>query len=454
MNPEFKRNLWTEFSKHRLIVMPLSLLLLFYFSQSLVDGWQHILHHILIVMFLLTVVWGTGLSADAVFQEIQDHTWETQRMSPLSPWTFTIGKLFGSTAFVWYGSLFCILFYLFLSFSYQTSFSVDSLFSLGYTILIGIGSQAFALFVALLIQGIHPKRTRIRLLFVQLLSIFLFLFLFLLDQPQLFEMVKEPYSWYSFNIPYRPFLISSLLFIIAWLMIGLYRLFRTELQVKSIPWVWPIFMIMGAFYYAGFFYPIKSFIKLIDLPSSTFLITLVYFFMVYLTYFAAFFSPKNKVYALHLKNYLKSGSLLNVLYLTPTWVISVFILIPVLIINFILYNLNNFPANYRLAAIGALFASFLFLLRDIGILYYLCWTSKRGHLATIFYLIMLYWLIPAVLGVAGVSGFWIGPLSLTYWITNATTVTILQILGINALIIVQVALVYWAIKQKVVLFKN
>ena len=39
--------------------------------------------------FLLCFVWGVRLASDSVANEVRDRTWDTQRMSAISPWSMT-----------------------------------------------------------------------------------------------------------------------------------------------------------------------------------------------------------------------------------------------------------------------------------------------------------------------------------------------------------------------------
>ena len=44
-------------------------------------------------------------AADSVLDEVNDNTWDFQKLSALSPWSLAFGKLFGSTIYCWYGGL-------------------------------------------------------------------------------------------------------------------------------------------------------------------------------------------------------------------------------------------------------------------------------------------------------------------------------------------------------------
>ncbi|HEX5336921.1 MAG TPA: hypothetical protein VFW53_00610, partial [Gallionella sp.] len=111
INPELKRNLWLSFSAARLIAMPAILALTFlsiYLSeeQALID---HFMYTAAVSLFVFIVwLWGAGNASASITDEIRNKTWDQQRMSALEPWTMAWGKLFGATAFNWYGGLICL----------------------------------------------------------------------------------------------------------------------------------------------------------------------------------------------------------------------------------------------------------------------------------------------------------------------------------------------------------
>ena len=111
MNPEFRRQLWLQFSATRLIVLPLLVLACFAAAGlSQPDDLPQTLALVGAALFGL-LVWGMGtLAAGAsVIDEITEHTWDQQRMSALQPWAMTWGKLAGATSYGWYGGLICLL---------------------------------------------------------------------------------------------------------------------------------------------------------------------------------------------------------------------------------------------------------------------------------------------------------------------------------------------------------
>ena len=103
---EFRRNLWLELSPQRLIALPVIVLVLVLLNQvanrgdpgGLTDlgSW---------VFYVMVFLWGSRRAAAAVSEEVNGDTWTGQRLSALSPAALVVGKLFGATAFIWYGGL-------------------------------------------------------------------------------------------------------------------------------------------------------------------------------------------------------------------------------------------------------------------------------------------------------------------------------------------------------------
>jgi len=113
-NPEFARHIWLEMSPHRVIGLPVVILLISLLSWS-IDGELTDLASPAMGMAVVLLLWGSHLAAESVLSEIRERTWHAQRMSALSPWQLAWGKLLGSTLFAWYGTVLCLLLYLFAS---------------------------------------------------------------------------------------------------------------------------------------------------------------------------------------------------------------------------------------------------------------------------------------------------------------------------------------------------
>ncbi len=112
MNPEFRRQLWLEITPQRLIIMPLVLASIATLNSNAGNIFGPHLGVKIYLVFML--VWGTRRAISSLADEIRDKTWDTQKMSALSAWDMTMGKMFGGTIFVWYGGAICLIYDIFL----------------------------------------------------------------------------------------------------------------------------------------------------------------------------------------------------------------------------------------------------------------------------------------------------------------------------------------------------
>jgi hypothetical protein len=106
-NPELRRYAWLELSTHRLVALPLVLAIIFFVADQM-KGAMAVASAAVFIYVLLIAMWGGHKAAEAMLDEINDNTWDYQRLSALSPDSLAIGKLVGSTLYTWYGGLLCL----------------------------------------------------------------------------------------------------------------------------------------------------------------------------------------------------------------------------------------------------------------------------------------------------------------------------------------------------------
>ena len=125
-NPELARNFKLELTSQRMILMPIILVLLtglmlsFYNdgsnNSSGRNAYDDLCNFALIGFLLIAGIWGAKSAADGILDEYNNKTWDWQRMSTISPIKMTIGKLFGSTSYNWYGGIICLVIFIFAAF--------------------------------------------------------------------------------------------------------------------------------------------------------------------------------------------------------------------------------------------------------------------------------------------------------------------------------------------------
>ena len=246
MNPEFRRQLWLQFSATRLIVLPLLVLACFAavglsqpndLAQSLaVTG---------AVLFGL-LVWGMGtLAAGAsVIDEITEHTWDQQRMSALQPWAMTWGKLAGATSYGWYGGLICLLVAVPGALLMGRSDTVVRFAVVG--VLGGVLLQALLIAVNLQLAKAGGRITRgggvAALVLMLLWGV----------APLISAFNNEQATWWGQTFGRLNFMVASLALFAGCALVAAWRSMAEVLAVRQWPWGWPALACVITAYLAGF----------------------------------------------------------------------------------------------------------------------------------------------------------------------------------------------------------
>jgi hypothetical protein len=188
-----------------------------------------------------------------------------------------------------------------------------------------------------------------------------------------------------------------------WAVLGAYRLMRTELQYRSQPWVWSLFVIFIAVLVAGF-------------PPAPQL-GYVFFALILLTYAAFFADNRDPVRYRWAVLALRERKWLEVFAAIPWWLISyIFAAVVGVIVALIAPDAADYgaaregtPPAMQMAMLVPLHLSasillvMLFALRDLLVmLWFSCspWRAK-ADVAGIIYLALAYWPLAAVLWVSG-----------------------------------------------------
>lgn len=250
-NPEFKRNLWLSFSPQRLIGMPALLALTFTaiffanFRNKVADN----LFGVSIALFVFIVwVWGVRNANAAIVDELRDQTWDQQRMSALTPWTMTWGKLFGATAFNWYGGIMCLAVVAVSGIAAEMPNVLPILITL-----IAVGVLLHAALIALNLYT-HQFESRI----VQRGGVgwmgiaWAILFIPALISLLISGKMSEFVIWWRMEVDSALFVMGSTLLFAACATFAAWRVVSNALQVRTLPWAWPLFTGILALYLAGF----------------------------------------------------------------------------------------------------------------------------------------------------------------------------------------------------------
>ncbi len=400
LNPELQRNLWLEFSRHRLLVMP-GVLALILLAAAQHHGREGVAGTGLGLFLALAVFWGSQRVMAALFEEWQQKTWDSQRMSALGPWQMTSGKLLGSTAFAWYGALFC-LGVAAVAWPWGSAYPLGTVIPLLLSAAVGV--QAAALITSLTAARKGLARARA----------FGLIFVFFYGLYSVFgvglKLPARELTWWGSAYSGLPFLLASTAFWASAAVLGAYRLMCQELQVRTTPSVWVAFNLCLAGYLAGFATQPLGGTTLAAFSMTGLLVSAG------LTY-AMLFTEQTG--ALVLRRIWVRAHRREWRYMfeeTPCWVVSLTLAAVVCILAMIATP-GRSPEMVRLGVPFWPLLVLLFLLRDVAIflVFALGRAQRRVEAATLFYLALLYLILPWVFTAAGAHGlrFLVLPVSFT-----------------------------------------
>jgi hypothetical protein len=386
-NPEFKRNIWLELSTHRLIAAPVILALIFFVVMQNENGAVEANSISKSIFVIATMLWGSHLAFASVSDELQNRTWDNQRMSALSPFKLAWGKLFGATTFAWYIGLPCLVVMLLTpNMSYGSELPVSNVAMAISLVLGGLFAQALAFVSALIAAKSHAAVPR------GISLLFLFVLMPMVGSI-LFDVRSPSQLWYGHDVVRHDFINASLLAFTAWAWLASYRVMQSALQIKIKPWAMLGFVLFCAFYLLGFY---KN-VNIVSFASFAFVIAVL------MAYLGAATEKRDLVSVRRCINPWLARNTASALKETPYFVVmAVFSCVALLFTLlgtsaqdafFDKNTLNGQPVTL----IGLVVI--LLMLRDIGLLYYFSLSKKpqRALMTTFFYLTVLYVLLPLLL---------------------------------------------------------
>jgi hypothetical protein len=263
MNPEFQRNLWLEASPRRIAWGAVVLVLIFgatmVVTRDLGTSRLNVLASIGGVLFgVCGVLWGARAAGVSVLTETGERTWDFQRLSALTPWTMTWGKLFGAASLAWLCALVGL-----------AAFALGAEENLGWNLIFMLGlavlAQSISLGAALI--GVRKARAEGRIarpggvLWGLMLGGLLLAWLSgsgrfgsgagLSGLGRLFQGGGSV-IWWGAEVSGPTFRALSMAMFAALALAGAWRLMRLELQMRNAPVVWPLFLVLFAAWVAGF----------------------------------------------------------------------------------------------------------------------------------------------------------------------------------------------------------
>lgn len=404
-NPELQRNFWVDFTLQRTLLSPIIISILIYITHLTSGSPSKMAFNIL---FFFIFLWGIKTASETVIEEINENTWDFQRQSALSPFSMTFGKLFGSTLFSWYNAAIAA-FYYFL-------FSQDSAYQVmqNISILIGGGllGQALALLVSLQvvsqIRRQHAQKTFRYFLFGLCISAMITSFAFN-NQNNLATI-----NWFQFSFSAKHFALASLWLFTLWALVGSYRSFSSELQYPSLPIAWLGFNVFILFYFSGLSKNYFDFSQLVaNLPSSEFLnihdldlflkkipLYTAFFVSQLLTYVILITDPLNIIRYKKIVLRFNAGHVLEAFQSLPLWMISFLLMLGTGLFSIFYFSTLSNEITKSFSPIILILTLILFTTRDILLFHYCTFTTtiQRTVGAFFIYMLLLYFLIPGLLG--------------------------------------------------------
>lgn len=395
MNPEFRRNLWLELTLHRLVAMPLvlALVLVLVYVTSGATPRDSLAVAAGVIAAGLLALWGARNAADAVPEEVRARTWDAQRMSAVGPWAMTWGKLFGATAFAWYGGLMALAVLVLAAPRdwAHPSVEIAALIFAASLLAQGVGA----------ISGLAIARKGVARQGAAGAWLLVIAIVLLGPAVSLFSAPQPPVTWWRREFDLVNFMLASAAAFAAWSVFGVYRLMCAELQVRTTPWALAAFALFLSAYLAGFALPAGAGFTLARdaVIASGILVSggITYLML---------FSEQTGVIALRrVQVRLVRGELQRALEELPCWPVSF-----VLAAGFCVLGTAFFDAGARggelLREISLGPAPLLLLLaRDVAIylVFALARQPKRVEAAAAFYLVLLYAVVPWLLHAAGLT---------------------------------------------------
>ncbi|MGE0154065.1 MAG: hypothetical protein AB7R90_15730 [Reyranellaceae bacterium] len=400
MNPEFRRNLWLELTPARLGVSVLAVVSLLALA-GVRDRSAIALSSASEIIFAVAVFfWGGRLAADAVLQEIADRTWDSQRMSALTPWQMSWGKLFGAPVCAWVAAIPAL----------AVMAAIDGVAQAATYVLLGVLCHAIAL--ALSLQSIRKGRQhgRIKTLFFQFVALLVVL-------PFAYALIwldrwteRETIYWFALALPIQAFALVSALLFSAWAVLAVYRQMRLELQKPTGPTAWLAFLAFLLLYQTGLVYGGTQYVRqalnefagpqaLEGGPLSLALV-LAGMLLSALVYLAIFTEPKSMIGLRQLGDAWRRGEWRRFWLHTPRWALTLSFAAVATALVVLLVELPAAAKGSEADLDRVAIAAFLFLLRNVGIVL-LCnfmARSERGDMAAIVVLIVLSVIAPMIFG--------------------------------------------------------
>ena len=394
-NPEFIRNTWTEMTLKRILAMPLLLVtacLLTYMAGNMVSD-KPVLPLMCVFFYcVFTYIWGTRLAAETVIKEINHNTWSFQAMTPISPLSMSIGKLFGSTVYIWYGNLICFILY-FLSCRFGASPRSCTEISSDILLFTILGLLAHILPLLLALDAIRWRHffEKFNMTFFQFIGIAVLIPLYF----SFFSSAQtQTVLWYGYAFSLRQIIQIFAFILIVWGFIAVVNQIKYEFGQEPYPVSWFLFVLSLIVVLFGFNDYASKY------PVITYKGTLIAFFVTLGFTYLTLCGESNMALRPHMVlKYYRTQQYKRLFMIMPRSLITlplIFALAVVLIIGF-----GALGAGEGESIGFMIFAMIFFMLRDFCFIYlYSLFAQENEKVTTIvpdLIILSTYTIVPIVL---------------------------------------------------------
>jgi hypothetical protein len=435
-NNELQKCYWQSFSLQRIIAMPvailgITLLITLLDKENTARTLSEMAYQ---GFYLIVFLWGGYQAANALVQEVKENTWDNQRLSSVSPGELTVGKLFGSTLYTWYGGSILLIIYFLSACRVENATVSNVIFNLFLLVGAGILCHAIALLSSLVPLRMQASRDQFHIGGYFILGLFISGAFLSWGGP-----LSLPYSykhddmtWFNHQVSVHDFFIGTLFVFLAWTVWAIYRFMREALQFKNTPVVWGLFVLFCMIYFAGlakndFSSWDSSQLMQQFLTNSS--VSIAFFVGITCTYLNFFSESLNNIRYRTLFHHWYRNAWKKVNHSLPMWVVSIGL---TLAAGFLLVIASLTVIPFTQSIIVFVISSILFLLRDTCIFHYFI-LNPNGRLpllAALFYLGVFYLLVPNIIFAVGPKANEVGYLFYpTYhFLTNGNILMLLPVL--------------------------
>ena len=388
MNPEFRRQLWLQFSATRAALLPLLLAGCFAAVYLTVPGPSAIpLTWAGAVLFgVLVLGMGTLAAGASVTDEIADRTWDQQRMSAMQPWAMTWGKLAGASAYGWYGGTLCLL---------VAVPSASMWEPLAYVAKLALTAVLAGLFLQALLIAVNLQLLKASSRVSRRGGVWALLLVLLWGSGTVLATLRGQHvMWWNLSFDRLDFALASLIVFMACALVAAWRSMAEVLAVRQMPWGWPALAVTATAYLTGFTWTQRTpVLGVVGLSTCA-----------VLTYFALVTEPQPRPLWQRVVQRLRNGQWRAAIVQMPRWPTTLLLALPFAVLTTLTLNRSAaMPWTLTDSMLLQPIAFVLLMARDCALALYFAFSPKgrRPLMAFAVLMLVLYGLLPWLLGSGG-----------------------------------------------------